>query len=491
MKRVRKSLMAIVLAGVVCLALFLGHLRIGSSVDDKGKDRGWETKWHGKTPMISDMADGSIGVGLVKEENGVVEIDIYDTYYAGYECRIIAISKWWGKTYTGKLTSEIKPDKGARFNKAKFEDISLKKIKEFRFQIRPQTQLATQPRVKSDGPKAIDPAKYLAERVATELPPQLRAERDRLLTEADAKIRQGLIDLAKKFPQLKKAEDWNDIQRQSEASRIDIWMRHTHLGKGRSTRKHIPEHDRYSVLVLIRQPLPQPEQTAMSMFRLYPNLGLVGQVGVRAGDPRLEAALKKLIEESLSSLKKLEDRQEKVRLHYKGRDAPIVVELVLVNGDGKYHIDQSIIVEAHLKNTSNAEQVYERGFGMTSMKWECQIELITPDGKAWAAEAVPSRQFVNYNDIVLEAGQTLTIGRWDISKLQYNPGHIFRTMGDRGRTPFSSFAKPGEYSVRWWDGCVQGRKPLVSPRLMFEFASSADVPSQELKTEQPATQPPE
>ena len=97
MKRVRKSLVAIVLAGVVCLALFLGLLLIGSSVDDKGKDRGWETKWHGKeteTVSIVDMADGSIGVGLVKEENGVVEIDIYDTYYAGYECRIIAVSKW-------------------------------------------------------------------------------------------------------------------------------------------------------------------------------------------------------------------------------------------------------------------------------------------------------------------------------------------------------------------------------------------------------------
>ncbi len=145
------SLLVVVVLGVavvlVVAAIFLPMAT--RKPTDGVEPAGWETKWHGKeteTVSIIDMAGGSIGVGLVKEENGVVEIDIYDTWYDGYECRIIAVSKWWGKVYVGKLTSEIKPDKGARFNKAKFEDIGLKKIKEFRFQIRPHIQPATQPR---------------------------------------------------------------------------------------------------------------------------------------------------------------------------------------------------------------------------------------------------------------------------------------------------------------------------------------------------------
>ena len=134
--------MAIIISVAVLLSMAKAELGQETKVND-----GWITKWHGKetgTVTIMDMADGSIGVGRIKEENGSVEIDIYDTYYTNHDCRIIAISKWMGKTCTGELTSEIKTDKGARFNKAKFDDISLKRIKEFRFQIRPKQKTAVQ-----------------------------------------------------------------------------------------------------------------------------------------------------------------------------------------------------------------------------------------------------------------------------------------------------------------------------------------------------------
>ncbi len=199
MKRVRKSLMAIVLAGVVCLALFLGLLLIGTSSDD---------------------------------------------------------------------------------------------------------QAAPQPRVKSNGPKAMDPGKYLAGQVLTEIHPYTLDERNRLLAKADAEIREGMAELAKRYAQLKKGEYWQDVYQRSETGRISIWLRHTHLGKGRTTQKYVPENDRYSVLVIIR---PPPAVTsAMAMFALYPNLGLVGQVQAGAENADLDAALKKLVSDSLKPLKELD-----------------------------------------------------------------------------------------------------------------------------------------------------------------------------------------
>lgn len=304
-----------------------------------------------------------------------------------------------------------------------------------------------------------------------ELWPGVLAQRDWLLAQADKKIRKGLIKLAKKFPQLKKARDWGHVTSQkSDTGRVGIWLFHVNKGKAKTVRGPLPKNERFTVLVVVQSPPPEPVQLAM--FPKYPNLGLVGQVNATAGDSKLQTALKKLVADSLIPLERLENKQEKIRLYYQKRPLKISVELFSSKGCTVYQQGESIFVEARLKNTSDETQVYPRGFGMTSMQWCCQVELITPDGKAWAAEAVPFQQFDNYKDIVLEPGQTVTIGKWDISQLQYNPGHVFLTMGDRGRTAFSSFAEPGKYSVRWWDGVFQGRRPLVSPELEFELIGS-------------------
>lgn len=311
---------------------------------------------------------------------------------------------------------------------------------------------------------------FAGAKVLEDLPPGILAQRDWLLAVADANIRLGLVELAKKFPQLQKARDWQKVvSEQSEASSISIVLFHTHLGKARSTREPVPEKEQYSVLVIVRPPPSSPH--AMSYFPKYPNLGLVGQVNATAGEPELQTALKTLIAKALVPLEQLENVQEKIKLHYQKFNLRLAIELLTISRTGKYHLGKSILVEARLKNTSDETQVYPRGFGMTSMQSCCQIELITPDGKAWAAEATPFRKFNNYEDIVLQPGQTVGIGKWNISQLQYNPGHVFRTMGDGGRTPFSSFAESGKYSVRWWDGVIQGRRPLVSPKLEFELIS--------------------
>ena len=45
------------------------------------------------------------------------------------------------------------------------------------------------------------------------------------------------------------------------------------------------------------------------MSPLYPNLGLVGQIGTHAGDAELDAALKKLVADALAPLKELDQQR--------------------------------------------------------------------------------------------------------------------------------------------------------------------------------------
>jgi hypothetical protein len=302
----------------------------------------------------------------------------------------------------------------------------------------------------------------------SELRPWLIEQRNFLLAKADSEIRSGIVRLAEAYPQLKKASTWRTVETtKSEAGSISIGLSYSNIKKGGIT--GVPAKDSCSILVLIRNPPSEVGQLAE--FPIYPNLDLSGQVGSSAGDPKLNTALKNLIVESLVQLKQLEDGEEKANLYYQKQKIGLAVELTLVGETNKFQLSQSIFLEARLRNDSNEVQIYSQGFGITQAKHLCQIELITSDGKAWAAEAVPFVEFYNYKDIVLQPKTSIAIGKWDISHLEYNLGHTYRTMGDIGRTSFQSFAKPGKYFIRWWDGVFQGERPLVSPKLEFELVS--------------------
>lgn len=133
-------------------------------------------------------------------------------------------------------------------------------------------------------------------------------ERNRLLTQADATIRKGLLELSKTFPQLQRTS-LRTIQEQLEkkepvVGRVSIWALRGH-GKGGSKEVELPQ-DRYSILVVIR-PLHFGNEGQLGMFILpeYGNLSLMGQVHYDAGDPKLDAAVKKLIGDALAPLKEL------------------------------------------------------------------------------------------------------------------------------------------------------------------------------------------
>jgi hypothetical protein len=141
--------------------------------------------------------------------------------------------------------------------------------------------------------------------VRTDLAPELRDKRDKLLAQADATIRKGLLELGEKYPQMKKAEKyWESLAGASSPGRIGITYFHSDQGKAATMPKGtVPEKERVSVLVVIKPPPEEMEQLAL--FPLYPNLGLVGWVGTSAGDPELDAALKKLVDEALKPLAEL------------------------------------------------------------------------------------------------------------------------------------------------------------------------------------------
>jgi len=136
----------------------------------------------------------------------------------------------------------------------------------------------------------------------TNLPQNIIEQRNKLLSEADTKIRSGISKLAEKFPQLKKAKRWERvISKKSGSGRIGIIFHHTHIGKVKTMKEPIPEKEQFGLLVVIQSPPKKPTQLAMGT--LYPDLGLVGQVGTTAGNPELDTALKKLVDEALEPLK--------------------------------------------------------------------------------------------------------------------------------------------------------------------------------------------
>jgi beta-lactamase regulating signal transducer with metallopeptidase domain len=135
--------------------------------------------------------------------------------------------------------------------------------------------------------------------------PEMSAKRDALLAQADSEIRDGLQELTKRFPQLRENKYWKGVSRPSQPGRISISLFHTDKGKARIQREPMPRQQRVSILIVVRRPPSTPN--ALEMSPLYPQLDLVGQIGVRAGDPELDAALKKLVTQALEPLGRLDN----------------------------------------------------------------------------------------------------------------------------------------------------------------------------------------
>lgn len=163
-------------------------------------------------------------------------------------------------------------------------------------------------------PARIDVGRPRAPTKVLVLSVEVQAERDRLLKQADHKLREGLKAMAKDFPPLRtannkgleKALDESD----SPEGTISFWVgRATWDSKAPWKAESIRPEQAWSLMVYIgRPPGPDESPRQMAEFPLYEKLGLVGQIDASAGDPKLDAALKKLLCEALAPLGELEKK---------------------------------------------------------------------------------------------------------------------------------------------------------------------------------------
>jgi len=143
--------------------------------------------------------------------------------------------------------------------------------------------------------------------LAVALSADTRKLRDRILAEADVKLREGLRDLAKTFPQLRRTSRRTlerRIQGRSAKGTISLYVCRSHRVKGGSEAP-VRERDRYVFIVGLRPLRGSGGEQQMATSYLYPHLALIGKIQVSAGDPKLDAALKKLLADALAPLDQL------------------------------------------------------------------------------------------------------------------------------------------------------------------------------------------
>ncbi len=140
-----------------------------------------------------------------------------------------------------------------------------------------------------------------------ELTPEQEKERDRLLAEADQRLRKGLIALGEEFPRLKAVHHWNLVAGQSSPGSMIVHLSTVTEESKTTGGVDVAEGERFSLLVNII-PADRVDKQQLKVGILYRNLGLFGITTARADDPKLDAALKKLLDDALSPLKVLDDQ---------------------------------------------------------------------------------------------------------------------------------------------------------------------------------------
>jgi hypothetical protein len=146
------------------------------------------------------------------------------------------------------------------------------------------------------------------------LTPEQEQERDKAFAAVVQSLRQGLLELARTYPQLAI----------SHGRPLEISFGHEldqpgelHFGGERSNittgkrpqEENIPDSQTWAFGVAL-WPTGQGNQV-MVVGPLYPHLNLFGMTRAKAGEAKLDAALKKLLDEALAPLKALDEKVAK------------------------------------------------------------------------------------------------------------------------------------------------------------------------------------
>jgi hypothetical protein len=223
-----------------------------------------------------------------------------------FDIRWDAIRSGDGNAGADFLFEDLKPEQFKSFTlqtRANNElihlmDISLKPGHMTRAQLisaPPTTQPATQPAPTGAG---TQPAAQLVLQARTI---ELMQKRDALLAKADAGIRDGLLGLAKQFPQIAQADGWKAVAGKSRAGEVNLGL---YWKVEAYPKTASPRGDAFALTVILS--LGRPAGTQPAWFTLYGNLGLVGKVEAKAGDLKLDAALKTLVTDALAPLDQLD-----------------------------------------------------------------------------------------------------------------------------------------------------------------------------------------
>jgi beta-lactamase regulating signal transducer with metallopeptidase domain len=146
---------------------------------------------------------------------------------------------------------------------------------------------------------------------APRLAPDLLKKRDALLAEADAKLRQGLRELNTPFPQLSVANNeplFETLKRPTSGPGcLILWLGDGETpGKGPWNARTTPDHESWSLMVFIHPADPEDAGLQLKMGPVFANLGLSGQYHAQASNPKLAAALQKLLDDALAPLRALD-----------------------------------------------------------------------------------------------------------------------------------------------------------------------------------------
>ena len=266
--------------------------------------------------------------------------------------------------------------------------------------------------------------------VNNDLPQDAIDHRDELLSKADQQIRDGLLQLAGKYPQMRRATNFErDVSLKSKKGRIRIMPSQKYFKQGATADGPVPESEQFDVMILVQEP-PQ-YMTALGMGSVYPNLGLVGQIHARAGAPKLQAELKKLVDDALTPLKEfndslyIENHSEEVSVSEKraiGWDLTTDDDFscTLSAAQNQHTIGEPVLVKVRLTNhmdrdvtTRDCDQHYQF----------YSFDVIGPDSERLPLNKNTPRSFTGYNpkEHIIKPGQTyaaeINIADWyDISK---------------------------------------------------------------------------
>ncbi|MHC4657984.1 MAG: hypothetical protein ACYS83_02250 [Planctomycetota bacterium] len=278
----------------------------------------------------------------------------------------------------------------------------------------------------------------------TDLSPSVIGQRNALLTEADAKIRAGLIELGKRFPRLEQGIGWNRIIRPLEnaAGWLEIRLHHN---VAKQAPDRTAQFERFRLTIDIRPPAPP---TANVPFQpLYPYLGLVGRIDITAGDPELDAALNKLIDDALAPLETLDRQAGQSREYRAGELWGEPVEIEILPGRMKF-IGRAESVEK-LKRLGKALITYanddEEGKYPDTLRVLAEQDYIKEEDSEWFLENV---QYLGKGKTAAEPPDTpiafdkalLERSIGSFTSVLFNDGHVVlrdsQHLHDLGIPPF-------------------------------------------------------